>query len=146
MSSVPIGPWPAGIDMVSELTELAGGAVVDAVNGVLVKGGVFVRREGEELVLADDMHSLWSYGGVTYAMRGATLGTTDLVSGTPTFTPIGDLSSPLPVSYDVLNNEIVLSNTFGMYRLVGGEIVPFGVEMPGAFAVIPQEAGGLQAV
>lgn len=145
MSSVPIGPWPAGIDMVSELTELAEGAVVDAVNGVLVKGGVFVRREGEELVLADDMHSLWSYGGVTYAMRGATLGTTDLVSGTPTFTPIGDLSSPLPVSYDVLNNEIVLSNTFGMYRLVGGEIVPFGVEMPGAFAVIPQEAGGLQA-
>lgn len=145
MSSVPIGPWPAGIDMVSELTDLADGAVADAVNGVLVKGGTFIRREGESLVVADDMHSVWSYGSTTFAMRGATLGTTDILNGIPTFTPIGDLPANLPVSYEVLNGEIVLSNLSGMYRLSAGAIVPLGVEMPGAFAVVPQDAGGLQA-
>lgn len=60
MSSVPIGPWPAGIDMVSEITDLQEGAVLDAVNGVVVRGGAFIRREGEELVLTGDMHSLWT--------------------------------------------------------------------------------------
>ena len=131
--------------MVSELTDLADGAVADAVNGVLVKGGTFVRREGETLVVADDMHSLWTHGGITYAVRGATLGTTDIVSGVPTFAPIGDLLASLPVSYEVLNGEIVLSNTAGMFRLTDGALIPLGVEMPGAFTVIPQDAGGLAA-
>lgn len=143
MGTVSIGPWPAGIDMMSEVTSLTKGAVVDAVNGVIVRGGTFVRRDGESLVVADELHSLWKNGSTTYAMQGNVLGTTDITNGTANFTPIAALSSAMPVSYDTLLDGIVLGNNDGLYTLTDVGLQPLGVEMPGAFKASASTVGGL---
>lgn len=143
MGTETVGPWPAGIDMLSEVTALAKGAVVDAVNGVIVRGGTFVRRDGESLVISDELHSLWKDGHTTYAMQGNVLGTTNVELGVANFTPIAPLDSGLPVSYDRLLDTVVLGNAGGLYTYDGTTVKPLGVEMPGAVKVSASTVGGL---
>ena len=145
MADFQIGPWPVGIDMVSEVTDLPKGAVVDALNGVFVKGGAFVTRPGElQVVMGGVFTSTWqSNDGTYYAMEGASFGTVDFATTPPSFTPIATLKESMPVSYADLNGDVIIANNQSLYRYTNGTVIPLGVEPTGAFSTLPVANGGM---
>lgn len=133
--------------MVSEVTDLVEGAARDAVNGIIVRGGAFIRRDGETLVAVADAHSGWTApDGTTYAISNSQLCSVSLdTNGDPVLTPLGLMPSNNHASFADLNGSVLVSNVDGMRLLTSTGLQPFGVEMPGGYFVTPQAGGGLDA-
>lgn len=143
MTNPKIAPWPAGIDMLSEVTALPEGAVRDALNGVFVKGGAFIRRDGETSLNQYSTHSVFTAStGVTYCVQGVDVGT---LSQSGEFTTLGTLPDPRPGTFTEINDTVVFSSNGCICKIADGGVSKLGVEIPQGFTAKPYQTGGLQA-
>lgn len=143
MPTVNIGPWPQGIDNISEPSNLAKGACLDAVNGVIRRGGHFQRRFSETQLNSTPTDSLWkSPDGPSYAAVDGVLSRLSW-SGGLVATALYALPTYDPLSYTTVNDTVIFASMAVLGSIVGDVVTPLGVELPGAFSAAPAAAGGL---
>jgi hypothetical protein len=145
MPDAVFGPWPTGIDNISEPTALKEGAVVDAVNGWFKRGGHFTRRFNETPISTANCHSGYtSSSGLSFAVVAGVLSTVAM-SPTLSVVPLHTMPSDDPVSYAEVNDEVLFASMFELGVASGAGVTLLGVEMPGGFFAAAAGAGGLDA-
>lgn len=152
MSEQLFGPWPIGIDNVSDPLRLprddrgAVRALADAVNVNVSESGDIIRRDGWARRLAvAGAHSIWSGKNATLAAVGNQLVSVSVSGNTVTTTNLLTLPSARPLSYTDLNEGVLFSSNDFIGKYVGGVARQLGVEEPGAFTASPAAAGGFYA-
>ena len=103
MSKIKLGPWPAGLDNVSDDTRRinpetrAVESLRDAIDVTIDRDGWADSRPGRTLLAAELLHSLWtSADGTTYGGRGAALIRYDYPS---TVTELLQLPTDAPIAF-----------------------------------------------
>lgn len=149
MSGIKLGPWPAGLDNVSDPVRRINGqtrtleSLADAVDVVIDRDGWAQTRPGRTLLAADPLHSLWrSADGITYGGRGAELvrvqypGTITSLYTCPSGGPFGFADTPSGVVW-----------TAGQFlgEIREGTPRQLGVTDGSAFTATAIAAGGLDA-
>lgn len=124
---IQIGPWPLGIDNVSDATSVRADdkgrplALVDAVNVDIDRSGDASRRRGPRLVVPlDGLHSGWS--GV-HGSFGVANGTLYALTAT-TATPLGQLPSNDPCTYEDVDARTVVCQRLGLFEVVEAQLRP----------------------
>lgn len=146
--TLPLGPWPLGIDRVSAETALPTTdrgvplALRDAVNVTIDRNGRPARRQGRAPVVAQPgLQRLWGHGGDVFAQAGITL----FRVHPGALEPIAELNSADPVDYDRLVDGVVVANRSTLLRVVGNRVEPLAVPMASAPTLAPDPDGGLDA-
>lgn len=151
MSKIKHGPWPLGIDMVSDETRLPTDdrgrvvAVRDAVNVDFDEAGQAARRRGFALLDGTPAHSIYSCAAGTFCMTGATLNRVTIGAGSAILDPIATMPGPEPVSYDMLGADVAFSSAKRIGIITASGVQPLGVDEPGGFTLSAAAAGGLYA-
>lgn len=139
-------PLPVvGMDMLSDQTSLVKGAVRDAVNVDIGRGGTIECRGGFSRIVADPtMHSVWSAAqkGWVLLAKGSTL--CRLNTTTYETTALMSLGSAHPVSYTEYNGNIYFTNKHTVGWVPSDSTVArvVGVPTPAA-PTLSAAAGGL---
>lgn len=150
MSEKLFGPWPLGIDHVSNELRLptndrgATIALRDAVNVDVDESGDVFRRPGWALRLAAaGAHSVWAGKNASLSAIGNQLVSVSVSGSTVATTNLLALPSARPLSYCDLNEGVLFSSQDFIGKYVGGVASAIGVDEPGAFAVSAHASGGL---
>lgn len=125
-STIPLGPWPKGIQNVNDPTMTPKGFLVDAVNVLLDSGGVVTPRTGYDFLVMGG-HSLFEFNGHYYGVFNDAICEITDQSAKVLFRPVTS-----PVRWTVLNNEPLFFNNDIIGRVSGERVVLIGVEEPGA--------------
>lgn len=151
MSEIKLGPWPLGMDMVSEETRLLSDdrgraiAVRDAVNVDFNEAGQPARRRGYIQLDSAPIHSLWSCAAGTFCMRGNQLHRVHASASAASFELLATLASADAVSYDMLNGDVVFSSARSIGLITSAGVRELGVEEPSSFLLSAVAGGGLHA-
>lgn len=146
MSTIKLGPWPAGIDNVSDAMRPVDAktrtvdSLRDAVDVTIDRDGWADSRPGRTLLTATELHSMWTAAdGTTYGGAGA-----NLVQYTypATVTTLLALPGAAPIAFCDTPAGPVATSSGVLYELRGGAWREAGVP-DGAVTVTAGAGGGL---
>lgn len=124
---VQIGPWPLGIDNVSDPTSVRADdkgrplALVDAVNVDIDRSGDASRRRGPRLVVPlAGLHSGWNGARGAFGVANGTLYALTEASATP----LGQLPTNEPCTYADVDSRTVVCQRSGLFEVVASTLRP----------------------
>lgn len=124
---VAIGPWPLGIDNVSDPTSVRSDdkgrpiALVDALNVDIDRSGDAQRRRGLRLVVPlPGLHSVWTGLRGTFGIASSIVYRLTAAGATA----LGNLPSDEPCSFADLDDRTVGSQRLGVFEIVGDQVRP----------------------
>jgi len=146
--SIPLGPWPLGIDNVSDPTSVKvddkGRAIAlcDAVNVDVDRSGDIDRRRGRRPAVAlPGLHSLWSGSQATYGVAQAVL-----YAITPTSArAIGSMPTDEPCYFAEEDGGVIVASRSALMAVGTSTIEPVGVPDASSPSLAPAAIGGLAA-
>jgi hypothetical protein len=122
-----IGPWPLGIDNVSDPTSVRSDdkgrpiALVDAVNVDIDRSGDAARRRGPRLVVPlPGLHSIWTGQRGTFGVARSILYRLTAAGAVA----LGQLPSDEPCFYADVDDRTVGSQRLGVFEIVGDQVRP----------------------
>lgn len=149
MKELSLGPWPLGMDMLSNESLLPRDpntkqivAVRDAVNGDFDAEGVFARRGEFVRLNTTPAHSLWRGKLGAYGVVGGALCRLD--AGGNAY-PLVTLPYDAALSYEEINGKLVYSNLGTIGVVENGVARPLAEPTPAAPGVTATANGGLFA-
>lgn len=141
MPDKKIGPWPLGIDMVSDDSAMPSGTLRDALNVDIDKDGVVYSAPIPRQLSAGDFDALFanddvilaSQDGIVYQVSPDNGDTTELFT----------MNSADPAIFcDMLDGIVVMNRTtLAYYR--DGQINPLGMDKPASPVLVASASGGL---
>lgn len=138
-ASIQLGPWIRGIQNIYDPAMTPKGCVVEADNVLIESDGTVVPRLGYALV-ATGCHSLFRHAGKVYGIFNNQV--CELFESGAR--PLSALTIDGKVTWGVLNDEPVFTNSTILARISGGTVKKIGVEMPTvqatAFSTIDETA------
>lgn len=140
--------WDLGMDQISSESNLPDGAVLDATNVDIDRGGNVSRRDGATLLVAGVAHSVWSSvdGGRSFVVINGVLKSVVYSGGSATLTTVRSLGLNRPLSYDTLNDTTVACNHAELFSVDSYDSSRLlGLEVPGTTAAAVADIGGLAA-
>jgi len=141
-NNIPIGPWPKGMTPGIPLKSIPEDSLLDAVNVDIDDAGKVRTRQGFHKVSnGNDCRSLFSFGGNLYWLQG-----TNLVKKTPSGSSVvrGGYASDDRLSVAVGGGfTFVASDTFGVERMISGDVFRKAEPMNPVTLSLSQAAGSL---
>lgn len=144
--TVPLGPWPLGIDNVSGRGALKSGsngravALAEALNVDIDRAGRPARRAGRVLTAPRaGLHSLWSGANGSFAVAGST------VYSVPRMDPVATLNSADRCAYTTLNDATLVANRTTLLRIRHGSSAPLAIPDASAPTLQAHASGALDA-
>jgi hypothetical protein len=136
-----IGPWPLGIDMISDDSATPAGALREALNVDIDKDGVIFSAPIPRSLSDGDMDSLYTSNDLILAAEAGIVYTISPDDGSRT--ALFTMNSADPVTFtDMLDGIVVMNRTtLALYR--NGQIAPLGMDKPASPALVPSASGGL---
>ena len=124
-AAVNIGPWIKGIQNLYDPAMTPKGCVVEADNVLIESDGSVTPRAGYAPVTTN-VHSLFKHNGIAYGLYNGLV--CELF--TSTARPLSNIVVDGKVTWGVLNDEPVFTNTSILARISGKQVKLLGVEMP----------------
>ena len=141
MPDKQIGPWPLGIDVVSDDSALPAGALRDALNVDIDRDGVIYSAPIPRSVVAGSYDSLYATDDVVLASERGAVSKIDPTNGETT--ALFQMNSEDRVTFCNMMDGIVVMNrtTLAFYR--NGSIAALGMDKPAQPILSPSDSGGL---
>lgn len=148
LPTIPLGPWPVGMDTVSAETALTAtekGQVIalrDTKNVLIDRSGWPSRRQGRVLVEAKaGLQRIWTCKLGSFAQAGAILYKVHAGG----LAQVAVLNSAHAVDYAVLNDAVVVSSRSTLIQIKGNTVLSLALPDAPAVTIAANASGGLDA-